>query len=196
MDRGVWRATVHRIAQSRTLLKWLSMHTRFLCVISCFNSSFLFSTDAAWKKSYDKPRQCIKKQRDHFANKGLYSESFSSSHVQMWELDHKEGWAPKNLCFLTVVLEKILENPLDSMEIKSLILIGKQPWLFIGRTDVEAESPLLWPPDVKSRLTRKYPDTWKDIIQEEKGMTEDEMFRWNHQLNGHEYEQAPGDGYI
>ena len=94
------------------------------------------------------------------------------------------------------MLEKILENPLDNVEIKPVILIGKKPRLFIGRTDVEAECPLLWPPDVKSRLTGKYPDTWKDIIQEEKGMTEDVMFGWNHQLNGHEYEQVPGDGYI
>ena len=97
---------------------------------------------APWKESYDKPRQCIKKQRHHFADKGSYSQS---SHIWMWELDHKEGWVLKNWCFWTVVLEKALETPLDSKEIKPVSPKGKQPWIFIGRTDSEAL--ILWPSD-------------------------------------------------
>ena len=99
---------------------------------------------APWKESYDKPRQCIKKQRHHFAYKGLHSQTygFCSSHVQMWELDHKEGRTLKNWCFWTVVLEKTLESPLDSKVIKSVNPKGNQLWLFIGRTDAEAEAPI------------------------------------------------------
>ena len=109
---------------------------------------------APWKKNYDKPTQHIKKQRHHFADKGLFSQTygFSSSQVWMWELDYKESWAPKNWCFWTEVLEETLESPLDSKEIKPVNAIGNQPWIFIGRTDVEAETPILWPPDVKSWL--------------------------------------------
>ena len=149
-----------------------------------------------WKKSYDKPRQCIKKQRHYFANKGPYSQSygFFSSHVWMWKLDHKEGWASKNWCFWTVVLEKTLESPLDCKEIKPVNLKGNQSWIFIGRTDAEAEAPTLWPPDVKSWLIRKDPHAGKDWRQEEKGMTDDKMVGWHHWLNGHESEKAPGDG--
>ena len=104
---------------------------------------------APWKKTYDKPRQCIKKHRYHFADKGPYSQGygFSSSHVQKWELDHKVGWALKNWCFRIVVLEKTLESPLNSKNIKSVNPEGNQPWIFIGRTDAEAEAPILWPPD-------------------------------------------------
>ena len=103
---------------------------------------------APWKKSYEKPRQCIKKQRCYFANKVLYSQSygFSSSHVWMWELDHKEGWASKNWCFLTMVLEKILESPLDCKEIKPVNPKGNQSWIFTGRTDTEAETPTFCDP--------------------------------------------------
>ena len=149
---------------------------------------------APWNKSYDKPRQCIKKQRYRFADKGLYSQScsFSSSHVRMWELDHKEGWALKNWCFCTVVLEKTLESPLDSKEIKPVSLKGNQPWIFIGRIDAEAETPILWLPDLKKQLIRKEPDAGKDWGPE-KGMTEDEMVGWHHWLNGHEFEQTLGD---
>ena len=105
-----------------------------------------------WKESYDQPRQCIKKQRYYFANKGPSSQGygFSSGHVWMWELDYKESWAPKNLCFWSVVLEKTLESPLDCQEIQPVHPKGDQSWMFIGRTDVEAETPILWPPDVKS----------------------------------------------
>ena len=108
---------------------------------------------------------------------------FSSSHVQMWELDHKEGWALKNWCFQTVVLEKTLENPLDIKEIKPVIPKGKQPWLLIRRTDAEAEAPRLWPPDTKSWLFGKDPDAGQDWRQEEKGMTEDEKVGWHYRLN-------------
>ena len=111
----------------------------------------------------------------------------------MWELDCEEGWAPKNWCFWTVVLEKTLESPLDSKEIQPVHPKGNQPWIFIGRTDAEAEAPLLWPPDVKNRLTGKDPDAGKGWRQEEKGTTEDEMVGWHHWLSGHEFEQTLGD---
>ena len=118
---------------------------------------------------------------------------FSSSHVRIWELDHKEGWALKNWCFLTVVLEKTLENPLDSKEIQPVNPKGNQPWILFERTYVEAEVPMLWPPDAKSRLTRKHPDAGKDWRQEEKRVTEDEMVGWYQWLNGHDFEQNTGD---
>ena len=112
----------------------------------------------------------------------------------MWELDHKENWAPKNWCFWTVVLEKTLENTLDCKEIQPVHPKGNQSWICIGRTDAEAEAPILWLPDVKTRLIEKDPDAGKDWRQEEKGTTEDEMVWWHHQLEGHEFEQAPGAG--
>ena len=107
---------------------------------------------AQWKEIYDKPRQCVKKQRRHLADKNPYSQSygFSNSHVQMWELVHKEGWALKNWCFWIVVLEKTLESPLDCKEVKPVNPKGNQPWIFIGRTDAEAEAAVLQPPDAKS----------------------------------------------
>ena len=134
---------------------------------------------------------CIEKQRHHFANRSPSSQGygFSSSHIWMWELDHKEGWAPKNWCFWTVVLEKTLGSPLDCKEIKLINPNGNQPWILFGRTDAKAEAPILWPPDSKSWLTGKDPDAGKDWRQEEKGMTEDEMVGWHHRLNGHEFEQ-------
>ena len=113
--------------------------------------------------------------------------------VQMWQLDHKEGWALKNWCFQIVVLEKTLESPLDCKEIKPVSPKGNQPRMFIGRTDVEAEAPIFWLPNVKSQLIEKDPDARKDWEQEEKGMTENEMVGWHHWLNGHEFEQTPGD---
>ena len=109
----------------------------------------------------------------------------------MWELDYKEIWAPKNWCFWTVVLEKTLESPLDCKEIQSVHLKGKQSWIFIGRTNAEAETPILWPPNGKSWLICKNPDSGKDWRWEEKGTTEDEMVGWHHWLDGHEFEQAP-----
>ena len=144
---------------------------------------------APWKKSCDKPRQHIKCQH-HFANKGPYSQSygFSSSHVWIWELDHKERSAPKNWCFWTVVLEKTLESlslqgdPPDHPK-------GNQSWIPLGRTD--AEAPILWPPDAKNWLMWKDHDAGKDW-RRKKGTTEDEVVGWNH--NRHEFEQAPGVG--
>ena len=132
----------------------------------------------------------FKNQRHYSAYKVLSSQShgFSSNHVWMWELDHKEGWTLKNWCFWTVVLEKILESPLDCKEIQPVNPKGNQSWIFIGRTDTEAEAPILWPPDMKSWLTRKDPDAGKDWGQEKKGTTEDEMVWWHHRLNGHEFE--------
>ena len=111
---------------------------------------------------------------------------FSSSHVWMWELDYKESWVLKNWCFWTVVLT--LESPLDCKEIQPINPKGNQSWIFIGRTDPEAETPILWPPDMKNWLIWKDPDAGKDWGQEEKGTTEDEMVGWHHQLNGHEFE--------
>ena len=110
----------------------------------------------------------------------------------MWELDSKKGWAPKNWCFWTLVLEKTLESPLDRKEIKPVNSKGNQPWIFTGRTDAEAEAPILRPSNVKSQLIGRDPDAGKDGRQEEKGTTQDEMVGWNHQFNGHEFEQALG----
>ena len=145
---------------------------------------------APWKKSYDQPRQPIKGWRHYFADKGLYSQSygFSSSHVWMWGLDYKESWASKNWCFWTVVLEKTLDSPLDYKEIQPVNPKRNQTWIFIGRTDAEAETPILWPPDVKSWLTGKDPDDGKDWSWVEKGMTEDKIVGWHHRLDGHEFE--------
>ena len=136
----------------------LNTYPSFLCLSWC----------------YDKHRQCIKKQRHHFANKSLYSQShgFSSSHVWMWELDCKEGWVQENWCFWTVVLEMTLESPLNSKEIKPLNHKINQHWIFIGRTD--AEAPILWPLDVKSQFIGKDFDAGKDWGQE-KRVTENEM---------------------
>ena len=130
------------------------------------------------------------------SNKGPSSQGygFSSGHVWMWELDHKESWAPKNWCFWTVVLENTLESPLDCKEIQPVHPKEDQSWVFIGRTDAEAETPVLRPPDAKSWLTGKDPDAGKDWGQEEKGMTDDEMVGWHHRLNGHGFGWTPGVG--
>ena len=143
-----------------------------------------------WKESYDQPRQHVKKQRHYFAKKGSSNQSysFSSSHVWMWELGYKESWALKNWRFWTVVLEKTLERPLDCKEIQSVHPKGNQSWIFIERTDAKAETPTLWPPDVKNWLIGKDPDAGTDWRREEKGTTEDEMVEWHHWLNGHESE--------
>ena len=129
-------------------------------------------------------------------NKGPSSQGygFSSSHVWMWELDYKESWVPKNWCFWNVELEKTLESPLDCKEIQLVRPKGDQPWVFIGRTNVEAETPILWPPDVKSWFIWKDLDAGKDWGQEEKGMTEDEMARWHHWLDGHRFGWTLGVG--
>ena len=124
---------------------------------------------APWKKSYDQPRQHIKKQRHYFANKGPSSQScgFSCSHVWMWELDYKESWTLKNWCFWTVVLEKTLESPFDSKEIQPVHPKGNQSWIFIGRTDAEAETPILWPPEELTHLKR--PWCWETLQAEGEG---------------------------
>ena len=134
----------------------------------------------------------ILKSRD-IASKGPYSQSygFSSSFIWMWELDHKEGWEPKDSCFWTVVLEKTLESPLDSKEIQPVNPKGNQSWIFIGKTGAETEAPILWPPDGKSWLIWKDSDAGKDWRQEKKWMTEDKLVGW---LNGNEFDQAMGDG--
>ena len=134
---------------------------------------------APWKKSYDQPRQHVKKQRHFFDNKGPSSQKyvFFSSHIWMWELDYKVP----NWCFWTVVLEKTLECPLDCKEIKPVNPKGSQSWIFIGRIDAEAETPtILWPPDVKNWLKR--PLWWERLKARGEGTTEDETVGWHHQL--------------
>ena len=132
---------------------WPLSHLNAYCR-ACPLPAIYLSGINPWKESYDTPRQHIKKQRHRFANKDLSSQNygFPSSHVQIWELDQKEGGAPKNWCFRIVVLEKTRESPLDSKEVNPVSSKGNQPWIFIGRTDGEAEAPVLWPPDTKSQL--------------------------------------------
>ena len=128
----------------------------------------IWSVSAPWKKSSKQPKQHTKKHRHYFAAKGPSSPSygFSSSHVWMWELDYKESWAPKNWCFSTVVLENTLESPLACKEIKPVNHKGNQSWIFTGRSDAEAETPILWPPDAKNWLIRKDTDAGQDWMQE------------------------------
>ena len=144
------------------------------------------------EKSYDQPRQSIKKQRHHFANKSPSSQSYGSfsGHVWMWELDHKESWAPKNWCFWTVVLEKTLDSPLDS-KIKPVNPKENQSWIFIEELMLKLQyfGHLMWRADsLEKTLTLGKIEGWK-----QKGMTEDKMVGWHHRLNGHEFEQTPGD---
>ena len=166
MDREAWRGAVHGVAKSQKRLS--------------------DSTELNWSLA----RQHVKKHRHYLINKGPFSLSygFSSSYVWMWGLDYKENWTMKNWCFWTVVLEKTLESPFDCKEIQPVHPKGNQSWIFIGRTDAEAETPLLWPPDAKRWLIWKDPDAGKDWRWEEKGMTKDKIFGWYHWLNGHEFE--------
>ena len=147
---------------------------------------------ASWQEIYNKPRQCVEKQRYYFANKGLYSQGygFLSGQIQLWELDCKEGRTPKNWCLQTVVLEKTPESPLD-VKIKPVILKGNQPWILVGRTN--AEAPVFWSSDVNSWLIGKVPDAGKDRGQKEKRVSEDEMAGWHQWCNGHEPGQTSGD---
>ena len=142
---------------------------------------------APWKKSYDKPREHIKKQRHYIVNQGLSSQryGFSRSHVWMWELDNKKSWASKSWFHQTEVLERTLESSLDSKEIKWVNPKRNQPWIFIERTDAEAEALILWMPDGKIQLIGKDPDAGKDWRQE-KETTEDDVIGWHHRLNEHE----------
>ena len=137
-----------------TVTEFLFLGSKITADSECSHS---IKTLVPWKKSYDKPRQHIKKQRYHFANKGPTSHGygFSSSHVWMWELDYKESWALKNWYFWTVVLVKTLESPLDCKEIQLVNPKGNQSWIFTGRTDAEAEAPILWPSDAKYLLSGK-----------------------------------------
>ena len=136
----------------------------------------------------------ILKSRHYFTNKGPSSQryGFSSGHVSTWEFDYKESWVLKNLCFLTVVLQKTLESPLGCKEIQPVYFEGDQPWDFFGRNDAKAETPVLWPPYVKSWLIGKDSDAGRDWGQEKKGMREDKMVGWHHQLSGHGFGWTPG----
>ena len=149
-------------------------------------------------KSYDQTWEHIKMQRYYLANKVRSRQSyvFSSSHVWMWELDCKESWVLKNWCFWAMVLEKTLESLFDCKKIQPVHPKGNQCWIFIGRPEAEAETPILWPPNVKNWLIGKDPVAGKDWTQEEKKITEDEVVGWHHRLNGHEFEQTSevGDG--
>ena len=153
---------------------------------------------APWKKSCDQPRQHTIKQRQFtLPTRSIWSKLcfFQQSCVDVrWELDNKGSWVPKNCCFWIVVLEKTLKSPLNCKEIQPVHPKGNQSWILIGRTDAEAETPIPWPLDVKNGLLGKDPDARKDWRWEEKGMTEDEMVEWNHRLDRHEFQQAPGVG--
>ena len=180
MDRGAWRATVHGIAEWDTT-EWLSLLlSLFLC--GPFLKSLLnFYSVASVLWCFWGRGVCPKV---HLV-KAIYG--FSSGHGWMWELDCEESWALENWCFWSVVLEKTLESPLDCKENQPVHPKGDQSWVFIGRTEVEAETPILWPPHVKSWLIGKDPDAGRDWGQEEKGMTGDEMAGWHHWLDGHEF---------
>ena len=141
-----------------------------------------------WRKSMTNLDSLLKSRGITLPTKVCQNYGFSSGHVWMCELDYKKSWALKDWYFWTVVLEKTLESPLDCKEIHPVCAEGDQSWIFIGRTDAEAETPILWPLDVKNWLLGKDPDTGKDWKQEEKGMTENEMVGWHHQFNGHESE--------
>ena len=134
--------------------------------------------------------ESILKSRDIIPSTQGYG--FSCGHVWMWELNCEASWVPKNWCFWTVVLEKTLEGPLDCKEIQPVHPKGDQSCMFIGRTDVEAETAIRWPPDAENWLIGKDPDAGEDWGQEEKGMTEDEMVGWHHRLDGHEFGWTPG----
>ena len=150
----------------------------------------------SWQESYDKPRQCVEKQRQYSNKKGPYSQGYGlpSDHVWLWQLDSKEGEAPKNWVLQTVVLEKTPECPLDSKKIKTVNLKGNQPWILVGRTDAKTETPAFWSSDTNSWLTGKVPEAEKDWGLKEKRMSEDEMAGSHHQCNGHELGQTLGDG--
>ena len=133
------------------------------------------------EESYGQPRQHIKKQRHCFTNKGPFNQSygFSSSHLWMWNLDYKESWVPKNWCFWTVVLEKTLESPLDCKDIWPVHSKGNQSWIFFGRTDAVAETPILWTP-CKELTHLKRPWCWQRLKAGGEGDNEDEMVGWHH----------------
>ena len=145
------------------------------------------------KESYNIPRQHIKKQKHHFADKCPSSQSYgySSSHVWTWELDHKVGWGPKNWCFWTVWMEKTLENPLDSKEINLVNPKGNQPWIVIGKTDAKDEATILWAHDKRVDSLEK--TLMPEKTEGRRSVWQAEMVGWNHWLSGHEFEQILGD---
>ena len=167
--------------QWQTLFSWAPKSLQMV------TAAMKLKTLAPLKKSYDQPRQHVKKQRHYFANKGPSSQGygFSSSHVWMWKLDYKESWALKNSCFWTVVLEKTLESPLDARRSNQSILKEINPEYSLEEVMLKLK---LWPPHAKNWLIWKDSDSGKDWRWEEKGMTEDEMVRSHHWLNGHEFE--------
>ena len=181
----------NRRGKVEAVIDFISLGSKIIADGDCHHE---IKTLTPWKKSYVKFRQCIKKQRHHFADKGPHCQSygFSSSHAPMRESDHEEGWAPKNWCFQIVALENTLESPLNCKEINPINPIGNQLWVFIGRTD--AEAPTLWPPDARRQLIGKAPDVGKDWRQQEKGTTEDEMVGCHYRLNEHKFEHDLGDG--
>ena len=144
--------------------QWQTLFLRAPKSLQMMTAAIKLKNTCSLEEKLWQPKQHIKKQRHYFANKGPSSQSygFSSSHVWLWELDYKESWAPKNWCFWTVVLEKTLENLLDCKEVKPVHPKGNQSWIFIGRTNAEAEAPILWPPDAKNWLIGKDPDAGKD----------------------------------
>ena len=165
--------------QWQTLFFWANAVQKSLQMVT----AAMKLKDAPCKKSYDQPKQHIKKQRHYFPNKDPSSQAygFSSSHVWIWELDYKESWASKNWCFWTAVLKKTLEGPLDCKKIQPVHPKGNQSWIFTGRTDAEAETPILWPPDAKNWLLRKDPGLGK--IEGRRKGRQRMMVGWHHQLN-------------
>jgi len=190
-DHGIW-TSLHGKKLGKQWKEWQTLFSWAPKSLQMVTAAMELKDACSLEGKLCQPGQHIKKQRHYFANKGPSSQryGFSSSHVWMWELNYKEIWALKNWYFWTVVLEKTLENSLDCKEIQPVNPKRNQSWIFIGRTDAEAEVPILWPPDAKNWLNGKDPDAGKDWRQEEKGKTEEEMVGWHHGLDGHEFEQT------
>ena len=174
-DHGIWSPHFTANRKWKEWKQWQVLSSWAPKSLRIVTASTKLKVICIWKVSYDNPRKLIKMQRHHFANKDPFTQQyfFFPSYVWIWELDHKEGWEPKNLYFWKMVLENTLESPLDCKEIKSVHSKGNQFWIFIGRTDAEAEVSVRWPPDVKNWHIGKDPDVGKVWRQEEKGMTED-----------------------
>ena len=151
---------------------------------------------ASWQESCDKPRQCVEKQRHCSADRGPYNQGYSlhRGHIRLWNMDSEEGRGPKNWCLQTVVLEKTLESPLDSKEIKPVNLKGNQPWILIGMTDGDAEARVFWLSDANSWIIEKVPDAGKDLEQKGKRASEDKMAGWHHRFKGRDLGQTSRDG--